>query len=179
MAAYRVARIAHVRNAGIDAAAGDYVCQVDSDNTIDPDHVETLLHSLIASDATVSHCHKKLLQPDGTPYTLPLHPWIGSADAAALAYRELEQQGIYTSGTNLCRDRVEVGLDANEFFMRTEDFRRLRFREDYSQEEMDALLGEDDDLSARLVQSGVRVSSTGRFTLNFYLGGLFTTELRD
>lgn len=45
---------ASARNAGLDAAAGAFVCFVDSDDTVEPDYVQTLLETL--GDADMAMC---------------------------------------------------------------------------------------------------------------------------
>lgn len=45
---------ASARNAGLDAAAGELVCFVDSDDTVEPDYVQTLLEAL--GDADMAMC---------------------------------------------------------------------------------------------------------------------------
>ena len=45
---------ASARNAGLDAARGDYICFVDSDDTVEPDYVQTLLETL--GDGDIAMC---------------------------------------------------------------------------------------------------------------------------
>lgn len=181
-AEYVPARIARVRNIGIAAASGEYVGHVDSDNTIDPDHVSSLVELLEADPALAgASCFRKLLLPDGSPYTDPRHPWDPDPAEAERKYRELAARGVYRYGTNLAAERLAVGgepfgIDANEFFFRRGDHLRYLFKTEYTEEERAEGLGEDDELSLRLLDDGVPYGCTERYTLNFYLGGRFTEQ---
>jgi len=181
-AEYLSARIARARNIGIAAASGEYVGHLDSDNTIDPDHVSSLVQLLEAEPGLAgASCFRKLMLPDGSPYTDPLHPWDKDAATAERTYRDLAALGVYQPGTNLAADRLSVGgkpfgLDANEFFFRRVEHLRYLFKTQYSEEERAAGLGEDDELSLRLLGDGVPYGCTERYTVNFYLGGRFTEQ---
>lgn len=48
--------VSSARNAGLDAATGDYIGFVDSDDKIPEDYYELLLKNLLSSDADVSRC---------------------------------------------------------------------------------------------------------------------------
>lgn len=47
---------ASARNAGLDAAKGAYVCFVDSDDTVEPEYIRTLLQTLQSADADIAVC---------------------------------------------------------------------------------------------------------------------------
>jgi len=70
---------ASARNAGLDAATGDYICFVDSDDAVAPDYVETLLRHLEQEKADIAVCGFSLYAKSGK------HPC-----------QELEPAGIYT-----------------------------------------------------------------------------------
>lgn len=60
------AGVSAARNVGIDAASGEFITFVDSDDAIEPDMYEVLLS--LCSDAAVDivHCGYKRIQPDGS-----------------------------------------------------------------------------------------------------------------
>lgn len=62
------------RNAGLEAARGDYIIFVDSDDTMEPKMAERLLKKLEADDSDMVFCNLNLLYPDGKKEVcLPMH----------------------------------------------------------------------------------------------------------
>lgn len=56
---------ASARNVGIDAATGEYLCFVDSDDSVEPTFVSHLMENLIKYDADVSACSFVMWRMDG------------------------------------------------------------------------------------------------------------------
>lgn len=56
--------VSFTRNFGIDAANGDYICFIDSDDLISPDYISNLMNSLTSADADLVFCGYKLLYGD-------------------------------------------------------------------------------------------------------------------
>ena len=75
--------VSSARNAGLDAATGDYIGFVDSDDWIEPDMYAFLLENAVAYDADISMC-------------------------AAYFYHEGKQLPIECSANTYCIDRVEA-----------------------------------------------------------------------
>lgn len=173
-AGYTIGRIARARNAGIEHATGSYVCQLDSDNTITPDHVSSLLETLRTTGAQVAYCWRRLVYTDGSPYLLQEHPWLDDPDEAGRVFRERAVRGIYHPGTNLVCDRPDVGIDTGEFFLPTKLAREHPFKVDYTPQERADGLGEDDELTARLFSQGFSFAPSGLFSLLYRIGGRFT-----
>jgi glycosyltransferase involved in cell wall biosynthesis len=177
---YTPAKIARARNVGVVAASGDFVCHVDSDNTIDDDHVETLLAAATGlPGAQGAICYRKFLRPDGTPFLEKRHPWISDLAAAQKVYADRTALGIYRDADHVARERLFmdghlIGLDTNVFLLRRQLHMKYLFPVDFTAEQLAAYTGEDDVLSARLYADGVVIAYSNRPTLNFYLGGEFT-----
>lgn len=66
------------RNVGIDAAQGEYIGFVDSDDAVEPDFCELLYGAAKQHDADVSYCQASLVKPTGT--TLMCNPTIENGD---------------------------------------------------------------------------------------------------
>ncbi|HEU0097447.1 MAG TPA: glycosyltransferase family A protein [Allosphingosinicella sp.] len=180
---YLSARIARARNVGIAAASGDYVCQLDSDNTLDPDHAVSLVAAIEGMPGAVGAvCGRKLLFSDGRPFDLPYHPWGATLEDAAEIWRRLRALGVYRDGSHLATERlafdgVPFGVDADEIMLRRAAHQRYLFPADFTPDEVAEGVGEDDLLSFRLLEDGCAIAHSERHTLNFYLGGEFTARI--
>lgn len=60
------AGVSAARNAGLDAAKGEYITFVDSDDALEPDMYETLLNLAAEHQADIAHCGYKKIHLDGT-----------------------------------------------------------------------------------------------------------------
>lgn len=58
--------VSAARNTGLDAATGNWIGFVDSDDTIEPDIYETLLNLALKHDADIAHCGYRKIHFDGT-----------------------------------------------------------------------------------------------------------------
>lgn len=68
--------VSSARNVGLDHARGEVICFVDSDDTISPRMIETLMEALEANDAGIAMCDAVTIRPghpDG-PDTIPDYP---------------------------------------------------------------------------------------------------------
>ncbi len=185
MARYTSARIARARNAGVVASSGEYVCQLDSDNTFDPEHVESLLAAARAAPSQAgATCGRKLLFPDGTPYDLPYHPWAPNLDVAAAIWRDYADKGVYRKDSPCALERISIrgqffGVDAGEIMLKRDVHQRYLFPTSFTAGQIEGGVGEDELLCLRLYGDAVVLGHSERCTLNFYLGGAFTAAMAD
>lgn len=57
--------LSDARNAGIDASSGDYICFIDSDDTIDMDMIKLLYESLTKENSDVALCKLNIVSDKG------------------------------------------------------------------------------------------------------------------
>lgn len=181
---YGPARIARVRNAGISLAKGEFIAHLDDDNTWSEDHIQALIECFARRpDAAVAHSFRKLLIDGVQPYIYPYHPWSPDLKTARLVYETYRRMGIYETGSHLMRDRVtfheerDCTLDTDELLVRREIHRTFPFMEQFSEKMITEEFGEDDVFCEMVYRAGYRIVTSGRFSLNFRVGGRFTREI--
>jgi GT2 family glycosyltransferase len=183
---YVPARLARVRNEGVQRARGEFVAFLDDDNTWEPEHIASLV-AVLERDPTLraAYSYRRLWNDDGSPYVTAVHPWNNARTDARARYQELLELGMYVPGTNLVRDQVYVqrdgapfplcSVDASAWLVRREIALAFPFRTEFSAAEMADRQAEDTALCLRLCAAGVSVATSGLHTLNYYLGGFSTT----
>lgn len=174
-------RIGAIHNRGIDLAAGDYIARLDDDNTLEPEHLESLYETLRTGDYDASYSWRYMWLRDGRPYLEPAFPWHTLTDPrrAALLYRLWVEAGVATPGSNLIKDKLLAkvnGLaittvDASEWLCSRQVLECLRYKERMSYWELVYGHTEDDIFSAQFVEAGFRAGCSERATLNYFLGG--------
>lgn len=181
---YGPARIARLRNSGINLANGEFIAHLDDDNTFALNHIESLIDGFRhRPDAAVAHSYRKLLVNGVHPYVLPFHPWSSDIDTAGKVYSTYHRMGIYRSGSHHMRDRVtfheerNCTLDTNELMVRREIHAIFPFVEKFTVEMIQQEMGEDDIFCEMVYQAGYRFTASGEFSLNFCLGGRFTKKI--
>jgi glycosyltransferase involved in cell wall biosynthesis len=181
---YGPARIARVRNAGIDLTNGDFIAHLDDDNTFDADHVEGLLEAFNnCPEAVMTFSYRKLLIEGIEPYLYSYHPWSPDLETARKVYEVYSRMGIYQTNSHLMRDRIsfheerDCTLDTNEMMIKREFHQIFKFKTDFSEAMKEQELGEDDVFCEEVYRQGYRVAASGRFSLNFRVGGRFTQSL--
>ncbi len=156
--------LSSARNAGIDAATGEYLGFVDSDDWIEPEMYEVLYKRLTQSGADISCCNIVRRRGDEK---IPIIKEI-SLDATFSGHEAMERV--------LDDDEKILFSMANKLF-RTELFKGLRLRE--------GILFEDYQLMPQLLLRAEKVTCTGMPLYNYYesegsiLRGEYSTRLYD
>ena len=92
--------LSSARNAGLDAATGEYISFIDSDDLIDERFVELLLQQLLNDGSDMSVCGYRRLKPDGSDGAIHLLPSHEAVDERG--YWCLDWKGDYFASIICC-----------------------------------------------------------------------------
>lgn len=177
---YGPARASMARNLGWERSTTPYVAHLDEDNTLEPDHLSSLVGLLDGDPAIgIAHSWRRILDEDGRPCRLRRYPWvIYQRDALAHeVFQRLVEEGVCAEGSEVIRDRMDsispdlCHVDSSELAMRRELLPVVRFQERYSAREMIYQYTEDFLFCRAAQAAGIGFACSGRVTLNYYLGG--------
>lgn len=176
---YLPARLAHLRNLSVARASGNFIAHLDDDNVYQPGHLASLTLALRRTPgADVAHSWRRLLWPDGTPF-VPAgeDPWDIKPWRRARTYRRAQRLGIYTPGSCVVRDALEIDgravarVDTSELMLTRALHAEIPFPTEFRPEERKRRVGDDAKLCSEVVARGVGHVCTRRATLDYYMGG--------
>ena len=177
---YRPARTARIRNLGIRRARGTFIAHLDDDNTLESDHLASLVACLRANPGAIAaHSWRQLLTRKGGPFIPgPLNPWIADPTESAVNYADLADSGVFLPGSNIMRDRLtgRAGqkfflVDVSELLVRADFHRAHLFPTEFSAAEISSGLCEDRAWCIGVVRAGYQIARSGRATLRYFMGG--------
>jgi len=181
------AQIGFKRNVGIDRSSGELITHLDDDNYWEASHLSDLVAAVESSQNGITHSWRKLLWPDGSPFLEGVYPWMKVPDRASAeyVYAQLVDWGVRVQGSPLMRDcflsdtgECRFTVDTSEWMMTADLARCIPFRERLSFRELSHWLTDDYMFCLDAYRHGVRnVSTTGRPTLNYTIGGSSTRWL--
>ena len=171
-------RLATLRNRGLEMVATRWCTYLDDDNELEPQHLSTLLECVMRSGSSAAHSWRSLWTRDVRPFYLrDRHPWCRDPELAKRLFAQYRDAGIYQSGSNIVRDQVvpfcrHVSMvDMSEWLFKTEFICGIRFVENYCTEDRETSWAEDAKLLDEIVARGLRIPSTQKSTLRYYMGG--------
>lgn len=169
-------RVSRLRNLMAGLCEEEWLAFLDDDNEFEVDHLARLLAECQAAGTPAAHSHRQILNEDGSPYLAPRCWWSRDTGRAETLYRELVDIGVLTEGSNVCRSRADpvlggLVIDTSELFIRRDLFLQHPFAEDYTSDDWDRELYEDDKIVMDMLAAGIRIACTDRPTLRYYLGG--------
>ena len=183
---YAPSRTGVLRNLAIRKAAGRYICQLDDDNTIDADHISSLVETIESEPGIgIAYSWRRLVWEDGTPYLDQAYPWtpvarlaIDKTTLSGYIYNALVHAGIRVPGTNLVRDAILAPnkepvytVDTSELMVKKEVHQRFPFTERFTWREMVGDFSDDYAFVKRCHEGGVRFKASEKATLCYTIGG--------
>jgi glycosyltransferase involved in cell wall biosynthesis len=175
---YLPARIARLRNFGLEQTAGRYIAHLDDDNWWCENHLEKLSRLLDERpEIGFAHSWRTIVNEGGQPHPLETYPWstrFGNHDAIFAKFMEYgiaEKGQPYLRDTMLVSDDEIFHVDTSEFFVRREIHDACRFRERFTLRQMMEGQGEDRSLCEDLYRAEIKSACTEDYTLFYRLGG--------
>jgi glycosyltransferase involved in cell wall biosynthesis len=168
------ARLAVLRNVAAEAASTGFVAFHDDDNTWEVDHLSSLWQTRINEGADIVHSERKVFESDGEPYLRSEFPWGRDVLTRRAIYAYCLEAGIMEHGSNVMHDRFEMRftwIDLGEWLFPATFLIEHPFQERYTAWDWYNISVEDRELPRAIYDSGLRVASTRKATLNYYLGG--------
>lgn len=175
-------RVASHKNFAVKLSSGDFIINLDDDNTFDTDHISCLVKE-VSKGYKIVHSWRKLFWESGQPYLVDQYPWIIGDDPmrAEILYKIQFEQGIFSTGSNIVKDTLFLKykgnfyctVDASEWMIDKDLFTEglIEYTDDYSY--TDILYGHCEDylFGTRLRDLGFEVGCTKVPSLNYYLSG--------
>lgn len=173
-------RVSRLRNRALGFGKAPLVAFIDDDNLWDADHLETLAAALRRGGAVAAHSWRRLIDGDGRAVIPMRYVWRNPDDPTGHRLLDIYRRaGVFSRHDAIVRDRVslihdghDLGMvDMGEWLLRRSLFEEFRFAEDFTADEIAAMVGEDDKLLAYLRARRVPTVCTGQATLHYRLGG--------
>lgn len=173
------ARVAFLRNYGINKAKTKWISFLDDDNEFEPNHLSSLLECIQQSGVQAAHSWRKIFNKDGTPYLEERMPWCRSKSKGKEIYQDLKRKGLFIENSNTIADRADPlsapdraqMVDMGEWLFSKKLLLAYPFKENYSHEDFVNMIPEDNKLLQALMEGEIKISSTKLPTLRYYLGG--------
>ena len=99
------------RNSGLEISTGQYVGFIDSDDTIQPDMIEVLLHGMICENAEFSRCDLQSFSADQNIESMEVVPFSPSARCEVLnsPMEDFIKRGFFPSVCHVLFRRKSIG----------------------------------------------------------------------
>lgn len=174
-----VHRVATLRNIAVNLSTENFVCFLDDDNLWEANHISSLMDTILVHQCKASYSWRQLFLNNGKPWIPTIWPWIGSdvpQEKLLGIYKEL---GMLDLKTNILKDKFEAIYDNRDFatidmgawLFKKDLFDVIKFKTDYTKEEVNCLVTEDDQLLLDFKKLNFLVHSSQKATLKYYLGG--------
>ncbi len=175
-----VEKVSRLRNISLNLVNGSYLCFLDDDNAWKKNHLSSLYEAIIANNASIAYSWRELINFDGSPYTGNTFPWIcKDEDQSNDLYELCIKNGLMTIGSNIFKDKLHIeagarswgAVDMGAWLFDRKVFDAVRFELEYTEEEVESTVTEDDKLLEHLKILDLPVAVTCKATLLYRLGG--------
>ncbi len=174
-----VHRVATIRNFAIKLASQNCISFLDDDNLWETNHLSSLMDTLQTHQCKASYSWRKLFLNNGKPWIPTTWPWIGSDVPQKKLLHIYEKLEMLDLKTNILKDKFEAvynnrdyaTIDMGAWLFKKELFDVVSFKTDYTKEEVNCLVTEDDQLLLDLKKLNFTVHPSKKSTLKYYLGG--------
>ena len=189
-------RVARLLNLALRACPTPWVSILDDDNEFEPDHLSSLMAVAQDTGAPAVHSGRQMFWADGTPYLEERWHTVSDPAEAVRIYELMRGRGVRLPDSNVLLDRADPSpvrspfhpssviqdddpvflVDQNVWLIRRDVVVGLPIPETYTDDDYTTNTAPDDKLLRELLVHGVRVVSSGRPTVRYYLGGISQTH---
>lgn len=184
---YWPSRSGCLRNIAFAASTGKYIVQLDDDNTIDTNHVSSLVSTALSMPHPgIAYSWRRVFFVDGAPFLEPTFPWklmTGVTKNEKLfrrfIYEQYVKHQIMTPGSNIMRDAISskteipvYTIDNNEMLVPRSIMQAYPYTVWYTLDEMLHCFTEDYKFVRTAYENSVPFYATRQVTLNYFLGGV-------
>ncbi|NEN94791.1 MAG: glycosyltransferase family 2 protein [Moorea sp. SIO3I7] len=177
-------RMAKLRQSALEKIQEPFVCFLDDDNEFLPNHLSSLLHCIQEQQLDAAYSWRILLHPDGSLFEGDYYPWHADPKTASLLYKWCVDNEVIRLGDAVVYDGPRVSddprnvatVDMNEWLFRTKSLLRIGFNAEFTQEELDNQVGEDDKILNKILNIDFRFACSQQATVKYYLGGVSNSD---
>lgn len=178
-----VERVAKLRNFGVIKANSKWICFLDDDNEFSPDHISQLVKLATKKRLRAVYSDLMIRNNDGSPFLGNYDPWIQNPVESKNAYDKLVQLGVFIPLSNITKTNnamikpgdITWAVDMGTWLLLRDLLLEIPFCEEYTKEDLETNVGEDEKLSWDLIRKKEPMDCTGKPTLIYYLGGFSNT----
>jgi glycosyltransferase involved in cell wall biosynthesis len=178
-------RMAKLRQAALQHIQEPCVCFLDDDNEFLPDHLSSLLNCFQNQKLDAAYSWRILCHSDGRLFAGNYYPWHPDPKIAESLYQWCVQNKVMRSkdpivydGPNFSNDPRNVAtVDMNEWLFRTKSLLSLGFDLEFTQEELNNQVGEDDKLLRKILAANFNFTCSQQATVRYYLGGVSNSTI--
>ena len=172
-------------------ATSRWIAFLDDDNEYETNHLSSLVDCAVRHDCSAVHSFRGIYNADGSPYLERRFPWARDPDEGIRIYELLCSRGVWARDSHVLRDRAGPGgfapfrnstiitsrdpvflVDTSVWLLERSLLMKYPVPERFSEEDLRNNTAPDDKLLELLLESKVRIVTTGIATLRYYLGGV-------
>lgn len=177
-------RMAKLRQAALQHIQEPYVCFLDDDNEFLPYHLSSLLEHFHNRELDAVYSWRILCHSDGRLFAGNYYPWHQNPKIAESLYQWCVQNKVIRLQDPIVYDgpifsddlRNVATVDMNEWLFKTKSLLSLGFDLEFTQEELNNQVGEDDKLLRKILAANFNFTCSQQATVRYYLGGVSNSQ---